>query len=75
MTENLGETGTEKQTLDLAEDLPDLLVALLTLKIHSHDDRRHLNANFGSSVSYTNVHRRSSIKERQVKNVFFPLRS
>nr|ACL53136.1 unknown [Zea mays] len=50
--------------LDLAEDLPDLLVALVALKIHPHDHRRHLkNANYsGSSVPYTqsDVHKKEA---------------
>lgn len=57
-------TGTNERTLDLAEDLPDLLVALVALKIHPHDHRRHLkNANYsGSSVPYTqsDVHKKEA---------------
>lgn len=56
-------TGTNERTLDLAEDLPDLLVALVALKIHPHDHRRHLkNANSGSSVPYTqaDVHKKEA---------------
>jgi hypothetical protein len=46
-----GEFGSKRRTLDLAEDLPNLLVAFLALEIHSHDNRRHLNANSGRDLS------------------------
>jgi hypothetical protein len=39
-----------KQTLDLAEGLPDLLVAFLAVKIDPHRNRRHRLKVVGRSV-------------------------
>jgi hypothetical protein len=55
-----------KQTLDLAEGLPDLLVAFLAVKIDPHRNRRHRLKVVGRSV-FKKKKRAKKLKETEMR--------